>query len=297
MADLVSTPVRVAAPATSANLGPGFDSFALALELRDIVEAEVGTGGIKVDVTGEGTADLPRDETHLVVRATRAALDSVGVPQPGLRLRCRNAIPQGRGLGSSAAAIVSGIRLADALLGGGAFSEDAALALATALEGHPDNVAACLLGSFTLARVEPAGPRAVRLEVHPDVGVSVFIPPFELSTALARGLLPPEVSHRDASANAGRAALLVAALTARPDLLHAATADALHQDFRRPAMPETLALVDALRAAGEAAVVSGAGPTVLVLTTSRDASGLRRWTPAEWAYSTLAVAPEGAATG
>jgi homoserine kinase len=192
---------------------------------------------------------------------------------------------------------VSGIRLADALLGGGAFSDDEALALATALEGHPDNVAACLLGSFTLARVEPEGPRAVRLEVHPDIGASLFIPPFELSTALARGLLPPGVSHRAASGNAGRAALLVAALTARPDLLHAATADALHQDFRRPAMPATLALVDALRAAGEAAVVSGAGPTVLVLTTSRDPSGLRRWTPAEWEYSTIAVAPEGAVTG
>jgi homoserine kinase len=297
MADLVSTSVRVAAPATSANLGPGFDSFALALELRDVVEAEVGTGGIQVDVTGEGATELPRDETHLVARATRAALDSVGVRQPGLRLRCRNAIPQGRGLGSSAAAIVSGIRLADALLGGGAFSDDEALALATALEGHPDNVAACLLGSFTLARVEPGGPRAVRLEVHPDIGASLFIPPFELSTALARGLLPPEVSHRAASANAGRAALLVAALTARPDLLYAATADALHQDFRRPAMPETLALVDALRAGGEAAVVSGAGPTVLVLTTSRDALALRRWTPGEWAYSTIAVAPEGAVTG
>jgi homoserine kinase len=297
MADLVSTSVRVAAPATSANLGPGFDSFALALELRDVVEAQVGTGGIQVDVTGEGAAELARDETHLVARATRAALDSVGVRQPGLRLRCRNVIPQGRGLGSSAAAIVSGIRLADALLGGGAFSDDEALALATALEGHPDNVAACLLGSFTVARVEPEGPRAVRLGVHPDIGASLFIPPFELSTALARGLLPPEVSHRAASANAGRAALLVAALTARPDLLYAATADALHQDFRRPAMPDTLALVDALRAAGEAAVVSGAGPTVLVLTTTADALALRRWTPAQWAYSSIAVAPEGAVTG
>jgi homoserine kinase len=297
MTDLVSTTVRVAAPATSANLGPGFDSFALALELRDVVEAQVGTGGIQVDVTGEGSADLPRDETHLVARATRAALDSVGVPQPGLRLRCRNAIPQGRGLGSSAAAIVSGIRLADALLGGGAFSADRALALASEFEGHPDNVAACLLGSFTLARVDPEGPRAVRLEVHPDIGAALFIPPFELSTALARGLLPPEVSHRVASANAARAALLVAALTARPDLLHAATADALHQDFRRPAMPETLALVDALRAAGEAAVVSGAGPTVLVLTTSRDPAGLRPWTPADWAHSTIAVSPEGTITG
>jgi homoserine kinase len=297
MADLVSTSVRVAAPATSANLGPGFDSFALALELRDVVEAQVGPGGIQVDVSGEGSADLPRDETHLVAKATRAALDSVGAPQPGLRLRCRNAIPQGRGLGSSAAAIVSGIRLADALLGGGAFSDDGALALATALEGHPDNVAACLLGSFTLARIEPEGPRAIRLAVHSDIRASLFISPFELSTALARGLLPPEVSHGAASANAGRAALLVAALTARPELLHAATVDALHQDFRRPAMPQTLALVDALRAAGEAAVVSGAGPTVLVLTTSRDRAGLRRWTPAGWAHSTIAVAPAGAVTG
>jgi homoserine kinase len=297
MADLLSTSVRVAAPATSANLGPGFDTFALALELRDVVEAQVATGGLQLEVAGEGSADLPRDETHLVATATRAALDSVGARQPGLRLRCRNVIPQGRGLGSSAAAIVTGIRLADALLGGGAFSDDGALALATALEGHPDNVAACLLGSFTLARIEPEGPRAVRLEVHPDIHAALFIPPFELSTALARGLLPPEVSHGAASANAARAALLVAALTARPDLLHAATGDALHQDFRRPAMPGTLALVDALRSAGEAACVSGAGPTVLALTTSRDSAHLRGWAPVDWAYATIDVAAEGAVTG
>jgi homoserine kinase len=297
MPELLATPVRVAAPATSANLGPGFDSFGLALELRDVVEAQVRTGGLALEVVGEGAGDLPRDETHLVARSLRAALDSVGAPQPGLRLSCRNAIPQGRGLGSSAAAIVSGIRLADALLGGGAFPDDEALALATAMEGHPDNVAACLLGAFTLAWVEPDRPRAVRLDVHPDICASLFIPPCELSTAVARGLLPPEVPHRAASANAARAALLVAALTGRPALLHAATSDALHQDFRRPAMPESLALVDAMRAGGAAAVVSGAGPSVLVLTTSHDAADLRRWVPAGWTNLLLEVATAGASTG
>jgi homoserine kinase len=296
MPELLATPVRVAAPATSANLGPGFDSFGLALELRDVVEAQVRAGGLALEVVGEGAGDLPRDETHLVARSLRAALDSVGAPQPGLRLSCRNAIPQGRGLGSSAAAIISGIRLADALLGGGAFSDDEALALATTMEGHPDNVAACLLGSFTLAWIEPDGPRALRLDVHPDICASLFLPPSELSTTVARGLLPPEVSHRAASANAARAALLVAALTGRPALLHAATSDALHQDFRRPAMPESLALVDAMRAGGAAAVVSGAGPSVLVLTTSHDAADLRHWVPAGWTNLLLEVATAGAST-
>jgi homoserine kinase len=297
MTDLVSSAVRVAAPATSANLGPGFDSFGLALELRDVVEAQVSAGSLRVEVIGEGATDLPLDESHLVVKSIRATFDSVGSAQPGLRLRCRNAIPQGRGLGSSAAAIVSGIRLADALLGGHAIPDDEALALATSLEGHPDNVAACLLGSFTVAWVEEQGPRAVRLDVHPDVRAALFVPPFALSTALARGLLPVDVAHRTASANAARAALLVAALTARPALLHAATMDLLHQGFRRPAMPESLALVDAMRAVGHAAVVSGAGPTVLTLSTSDHRLDLGRWVPASWAGLVVEIARHGALPG
>jgi homoserine kinase len=294
MPELVSTVVQVAAPATSANLGPGFDSFGLALNLHDVVEAQVSAGGLEVHVSGEGADVLPRDESHLVVGAMRAAFDAVGVAQPGLRLSCRNAIPQGRGLGSSAAAIVTGIRLADALLGGDAFSDTEALRLAAALEGHADNVAACLLGALTIAWSEQYGPRAIRLDVHEDIRAALFIPPFALSTAVARGLLPGEVSHRAASANAACAGLLVAALTKWPSLLYPASQDALHQEFRRPAMPETLALLDALRSEGEAAVVSGAGPTVLTLATTRDPLDVPRWVPDGWEALVLDVATTGA---
>jgi homoserine kinase len=294
MPEFVSTVARVAAPATSANLGPGFDSFGLALDLHDVVEAQVSDRELEVDVSGEGAAVLPRGESHLVVGAMRAAFDAVGVAQPGLRLTCRNAIPQGRGLGSSAAAIVSGIRLADALLGGGAFSDTEALRLAAALEGHPDNVAACLFGALTIAWNEQHGPRATRLDVHEDIRAALFIPPFALSTAVARGLLPGEVSHRAASANAARAGLLVAALTQWPSLLYPATQDALHQEFRRPAMPEALALLDSLRSEGEAAVVSGAGPTVLTLATTRAPVDVRRWVPDGWEALVLDVATAGA---
>jgi homoserine kinase len=294
MSDLVATAVGVRAPATSANLGPGFDAFGLALDLWDSVEAQVTAGGVRVAVSGEGADQLPLDESHLVLTAMRAAFDTLGVDQPPLRLSCRNAIPQGRGLGSSAAAIVSGLRLADALLGGQALSADQMLALATALEGHPDNVAACLLGSFTIAWVTEAGPRAVRLDVHPAVRATVLVPPSELPTALARGLLPSEVPHGSASANAGRAALLVAALTALPGLLLEATEDALHQEYRRRAMPESLALIDAMRAAGLAAVVSGAGPSVLALGTLENGAEIRRQAPLGWLVEELAVAPTGA---
>ncbi len=294
MGDLVAAAVGVRAPATSANLGPGFDSFGLALDLWDVVEAQVTSGGVHVDVSGEGAGRLPLDESHLVLKAMRAAFETCGVEQPALRLTCRNAIPQGRGLGSSAAAIVSGLRLADALLGGEVMSVDEMLALAMTLEGHPDNVAGCLLGSLTIAWVTHDGPRAVRLDVQSDIRPVILVPSAELSTDLARTLLPSRVPHSAASANAGRAGLLVAALTTLPELLFEATQDALHQEYRRPAMPESLGLVDSLRASGVAAVVSGAGPGVLVLETSEDTGQIRRMTPSGWTLMELAVAPRGA---
>ena len=294
MGDFVESTVRVAAPATSANLGPGFDSFGLALNLYDVVEARVAGRGVHVDVAGEGASELPTDESHLVVSAMRATFDLMGVSQPGLGLACRNSIPQGRGLGSSAAAIVSGVLLADALVGGGAVTPDQALELATATEGHPDNVAACLLGGFSLAWQEAGVARAVRLDVHAEVRPAAFIAPSALSTSLARGLLPSEVPHAVASANAGRAALLVAALTTSPALLLAATQDGLHQEFRRPAMPESLALVDSLRAAGVPAVISGAGPSVLAFGTTGAPIDTRSWTPASWVGQEIAVNATGA---
>jgi homoserine kinase len=290
-------PVVVTVPATSANLGPGFDSLGLALELRDELEATVTASGLGVDVVGEGAGDVARDETHLVVRAMRACFDVLGTQPGGLLLSCRNRIPHARGLGSSAAAIVGGIVLARALVDGGPqrMDDDSAYRLAAELEGHPDNVAAAVYGGLTIAGLSGNTFYATRVPVAPAITAEVFVPPTALSTELARGLLPELVTHRHAVANAGRAALLVAGLAGQPELLLTATADLLHQSYRRPAMPDSLDLVDRLRADGHAAVVSGAGPSVLVL--SADDGDLTPYTPKGWDLLPLAVAPEGAHVG
>jgi homoserine kinase len=291
----ISRAAAVRTPATSANLGPGFDAFALALGLFDEVTARVAADGLEIDVVGEGADTVPRDESHLVVRSMLAAWEHLGVASPpGLRLRCVNRLPHGRGLGSSAAAIVSGVRLAAGLAPGSGLDEADALALACDLEGHPDNVAACLLGGVTIAWAESGRARAVTLPVHPDVRPVVFVPPEPLSTEVARGLLPDEVSQADAAVNAGRAGLLVAGLTQRPDLLLPGTEDRLHQRYRAPAMPDTLALVEALRDAGVAAVVSGAGPSVLALGTAMAPVDVHRWTPARWRSLEVSVDTTGA---
>ncbi|ADL48661.1 homoserine kinase [Micromonospora aurantiaca (nom. illeg.)] len=260
-------PVRVRVPATSANLGPGFDALGLALGRHDDVTAEVTDGGVRVSVTGEGAGELPSDERHLIVTAMRATFDAFGAQPAGLALECVNRIPQARGLGSSSAAIVAGVLAARALVADGdrRMDDDAALRLAAELEGHPDNVAPCLLGGFTIAWTEPGGARAVSLPVAPAVHPTVFVPAERGLTSVARAALPATVPHADAASNAGRAALLVHALTADPALLLPATVDRLHQEQRAPGMPATAALVGELRAAGVAAVVSGAGPTVLAL--------------------------------
>ena len=259
-------------PATSANLGPAFDCAGLALTQYDVVDVSVLDSGLAVEISGIGAGDLPRDESHLVVRAFRAACDELGWTPQGVRFEARNGIPQGRGMGSSAAAVVAGVLAAHALAPPvDVVDEDAVLRLATQMEGHPDNVAACLLGGFTLSWADDRGrPGGDSLRVHDDVLPVVLVPDATLSTSVARGLLPEVVPHADAAFNAGRAALLVHALTSEPLLLMAATEDRLHQRQRGTAMPDSLALVDRLRAAGHAAVVSGAGPSVLVLTRRTD---------------------------
>ena len=257
--------VRVRVPATSANLGPGYDAFGLALGLYDEVQAEtVDDGSVRVDVEGEGAGSVPTDAGNLVVRAMHETFAELGVEAPGLHLVCRNAVPHGRGLGSSAAAIVAGVTAARSLAGHGP-DRAAVLATAARLEGHPDNVAAAVLGGLTIAWGDRGQVEAVRVEVAAAVHPVLFVPEHTLSTETARAMLPAEVPHADAARNAARAALLVVALTQRPDLLHAATEDRLHQAQRAPAMPATATLVAGLREAGHAAVVSGAGPSVLVL--------------------------------
>jgi homoserine kinase len=295
MATFVDGPVRVSVPATSANLGPGFDSLGLALSLRDELEAEVLPDGLVVEVSGAGADDVPRDESHLVVRAMRAAFDLMGEQPPGLRLSCRNVIPHSRGLGSSSAAIVAGVVLARGLVAGGQLlaSDEALFDLAADLEGHPDNVAPAFYGGFVISGREADRWYAVRAGVDPRIAVVVFVPPDVVETTVARGLLPDVVPHADAAANAGRAALLVAAITGQPEHLLAATRDWLHQDQREPAMPGTLELVRALRADGVPAVVSGAGPTVLAFG-SADANDLLARCPRGWTPHELSVDVEGA---
>lgn len=295
MATFVDGPVRVTVPATSANLGPGFDSLGLALSLRDELEAEVLADGLVVHVEGSGADGVPRDETHLVVRSMRAAFELMGEQPPGLRLTCHNRIPHARGLGSSSAAIVAGVVLARGLVAGGQLlaSDDALFELAADLEGHPDNVAPAFYGGFVISGREDERWYAVRAGVDPRIAAVVFVPPGGVETKVARGLLPAVVPHADAAANAGRAALLVAALTGQPEHLLAATRDWLHQDQREPAMPETLALVRRLRAEGVPAIVSGAGPTVLAFGTG-DPAALAGRCPQGWTCHALAVDPAGA---
>jgi homoserine kinase len=287
--------VRVRVPATSANLGPAFDCAGLALTCHDELEFAVRPSGLSVEVSGVGAGNLPDDESHLVVRAFREACATLGWSPPGLRLAAENAIPQGRGMGSSAAAVVAGVLAAWALCPDvEAVDDDAVLSLVTALEGHPDNVAACLLGGVTLSWTTPDGARAERIEVHPGIRPVVLVPPGELSTHVARGLLPDAVPHADAAFNAGRSALLVHALTRNPALLLPATDDRLHQRQRAAAMPESRELIERLRAAGHAAVVSGAGPSVLVLTTVDGVAGVAKSTPSGWSALPLEVDTGGA---
>jgi homoserine kinase len=278
-APLFGCPVTVRVPATSANLGPGFDSLGLAYDLYDLVTVEAyptGSGpSVEITVDGEGADTVPKDETHLVVRSIRAGLAAAGTEQPGLRLSCRNSIPHGRGLGSSSAAIVAGLMAARGLLTDQDRLDDAAVfELATAAEGHPDNAAATLFGGFTIAWTEGTGgrgargaARAVQVPLDPRIRAVLCVPDEELPTSKARAMLPDRVPHLDAAFTAGRAALLVEALSRHPELLMAGTQERLHQDLRAPAMPHSAALLAAIRAAGGAAVVSGAGPSLLVLGT------------------------------
>ena len=300
MGEFVSGAVTVLVPCSSANLGPAFDYAGLALGLYDTVTAEVVPGGtLDVTVTGEGAGHVPLDRNHMIVRIIDETLAALGVSAPdGLRVVCHNEIPHGRGLGSSAAAIAAGILLARALLVDGAarMSDADVFDLGTRLEGHPDNISASLFGGLTLAWRD--GDRAHHTSLHVDdriVTVAV-VPDSELATKKARAMLPAEVPHADAAFNAGRAALLTQALTRQPELLLAATEDRLHQEQRRSAMPETLDLVDRLRAAGIAAVVSGAGPTVLAFTVGDQSEAVTHLVGSSYETLVLPVAYDGALT-
>jgi homoserine kinase len=294
----IGSSVSVRVPASSANLGPGFDALGLALGWYDDLTATlVPDDALDIDVDGVGLGLVPLDERHLVVRAMVDTFAELDLPRPGLSLRCVNRIPHGRGFGSSAAAVVAGVLLARALVVDGArrLPDPMALGIAASIEGHPDNVAAALLGGLTIAWYDGDHARAARVDPAADLTATVLVPDATLATAKARTLLPPTVPHRDAAHSAGRAALLVQAIAHDPGLLLAATEDRLHQTYRTSAMPHTLETVARLRAAGFAAVVSGAGPGVLVLSGEPPAlDDVRRIAGAGWEVRTRPVDRVGA---
>lgn len=286
--------VRVRVPATSANLGPGFDCLGLALSLYDeVVVTPRADLALVIDIDGLGGDVLPRGEEHMLLRALRSAADQFGVAVGGVEIRALNAIPQGRGLGSSAATITAGVAAAWMLVPGQERLDPAAvLAVAASIEGHPDNVAACVYGGLTISWLDSGSARAAALQVHPDIRAEVFLPSLEISTVTARGLLPSTVAHSDAAFNGGRSALLIHALTTAPELLLEATEDRLHQPYRAVAMPDSVALLADLRRAGIAAVISGAGPSVLALTGGAPGVDARPTIelPSGWTRQHLAVA-------
>jgi homoserine kinase len=254
--------LQVRVPATVANLGPGFDSLAMAVDLANEVVVETRAQPA-VEVQGEGSGELPEDASNLVFRAMAYLAREAGGSLPPFRLRCRNSIPLERGLGSSAAAVVAGLLLADRLLGTG-LDPDKLLEVAVDVEGHPDNVAACLRGGLVVAYLSREGWRAERLEPHPDLRPVLLVPEEErLPTADARRSLPREVPLSDAAFNAGRSALAVVALTARPGLLPEALDDRLHQPRRLPLVPASRALFEDLRERGVPVCVAGSGPALL----------------------------------
>lgn len=295
--------VQIQIPATSANLGPGFDSLGLALGMHDRYVAQIlDDPGLDIDISGEGADVLPRTEKNLLVKAMYRGFKFLGGEPKGVAIRALNVIPHGRGLGSSASAIVGGLMLARSLVltGDDKMSNEDLLNLATEMEGHPDNVAAAIFGNATIAWSENQRgknvARAVQIQVDPRISAIAFIPEGAVATSKARKLLPENVSHADAVANTTRGELLIYALTSRPDLLLIATEDFLHQKYRQEAMPKSFALLNKLRAAGVAAFISGAGPTVLALHTgdANEITELQRAAGSAFEVKALSICTTGA---
>ncbi len=298
-----ANPIQVQVPATSANLGPGFDSFGLALAMHDRYVAQIlDDAGLDIDVTGEGTDEVPRTDKNLLVKAMNKGFDYLGGKPKGIAVRALNVIPHARGLGSSASAIVGGLCLARALVltGIDKMSDEKLLQLATDMEGHPDNVAAALYGNAVVAWQEDQHGKeiaqAISLSVDTRIRAIAFIPSTAVATSKARKMLPEMIPHRDAARNSANSALLVHALTLRPDLLFRATEDFLHQSYRSEAMPASFALLTKLRGAGVPAFISGAGPTVLALHTGNesDVAELIRAAGSKFEAKSLEIARSGA---
>lgn len=262
----VGTSVRVKVPASSANLGPGYDSLGISLGYYDELTFTRIESGLEFELSGEGAGEVPQDETHLVVKAMQTAWRAVGLFElPGLRITAHHKIPHSRGMGSSASAIVAGVAGANAMLPEEIrLDAESVLQICSGMEGHPDNVAPSLYGNLVISYGDSSGWHSLVVPVHPEVLPVVAIPDYEVPTKVARGLIPETVPHREAASNSGRAALLTQALSSYPEFLFAGTKDLLHQPYRATAMKPSAELVKALRGRGYAAVISGAGPTVMV---------------------------------
>ncbi len=282
--NIVADHVRVTVPASAGNLGSGFDALGMALDVVDTIEVSLlARPEVIVEVEGEGAGKVPTDESHLFVRAFREAFAMFGSERPGLRIRAVNTIPHGQGLGSSAATVVGAFSAVRAMLGEpDELSLEAILGLATRFEGHPDNAAPAIYGGAVVCWQDANGPHASPLTVAPGIETAVLIPHGVVPTVEARAALPDSVPHKDAAFNLSRSALLVHALAGRPELLLAATADRLHQDYRASHMPQAVAMLERLRGEGLAAVVSGAGPAVLVIGTDLYSARLETG-PVAWA--------------
>lgn len=335
--------VKVRVPATSANLGSGFDTVGLALDFHDeltFTANDVANGvandgeddtSARVIIHGEGEDSLPRDETHLVVSTFRRACQALGLRRFGFTLEAHNHIPQARGMGSSAEAIVSGIAAAWAFAQGDTeLDREAIFQMAAGIEGHPDNVAPAVFGGLTASwnfetsegvgsvaipdgQPLQKGFHTVNYPVDPAMTATVFVPDYGLSTERARQALPAEVPYKDAIFNVSRVALLPEAMSPRPhsdveapsvlasrsnSLLFAATQDRLHQPYRKGLMAPSWALIEKLRAKGFAAAVSGAGPCVLVLHYGDAAATIDELAASElnsghWRVLHLPVSPQG----
>lgn len=300
MSGLRRDAARVRVPATSANLGPAFDCAGLALEMCDEYTAMISDDAhVVVEVEGEGADNLALDSSHLVARAMAVAFAAAGEQPAGFVLRCTNVIPHGRGLGSSAAAIIGGLVLARELLvdGESRLSDDDLLQLALTMESHPDNIAAALHGGFTIGWLDDsARGHVVRLDPHASLRAVVAIPDFEVPTKTARASLPASVPHADAAFNAGRCSLLVHAMTSAPEYLLDATDDRLHQRPRRSMYSASMDLVDRLRSQGIAAAISGAGPTVIALVCVDEVDATMGAIGSGWKVLSLAIRGAGAGT-
>lgn len=258
--------IKVKVPASSANLGPGFDSMGLALNLYNYVTAEETEGGLVIDVLDESRSFLARDERNLVFRSMKAVFDKVGYPIKGLHLTLENQVPVTRGLGSSSAGIVSGLVAANGMSGNQLSTEDL-LFMAAEMEGHADNVTPTLLGGFTVAVKQKNRVQYVRCDLPDDLWFAALIPDFYLQTKKARGVLPYSVTMRDAVYNTGRSALLAASImSGKYENIRTAVGDKLHQRYRKRLVPKMDDVFRSCYGKGALGVyLSGAGPTIVAI--------------------------------